>query len=127
VQNKQWKKPQSYKDIGTWKKSTVIGTNTINARPNWARLKRTVATGKTSMGMATFLIRPPFSRIDPVDIMIDWAKKFQGKIADQQKIRKIYHSRLENMAKNKAIDQNQQQGIRERPQKPQYRISVFKL
>ena len=54
-------------------------------------------------------------------------KKIPRQNTDQQKIRKIYYRRLENMAKNKAIDQNKQQGIRERPQKPQYRVSVFKL
>src|SRR5688572_31388111 len=67
-------------EIGTLKNSSAIGKNTIKANTYCAKLKRTVATGKTSIGSATFRIKLPLSKIEPVDIINDWAKKFHGRI-----------------------------------------------
>ncbi len=65
---------------GTLKKSQAIGKKTTIAKRNRAKLNSTVATGKTSIGSATFLIKLPLSRVEPVDIISDWAKKFHGRI-----------------------------------------------
>ncbi len=62
-----------------------MGRNTASTKKYCARLKKTVAIGKTSIGMEIFLIKLPFSRIEPVDIIIDWAKKFHGRIPTMRK------------------------------------------
>jgi len=52
-------------------KTVATSARTNNARTNYAKLKSTVATGNTSIGIATLRMSPPFSRIEPVDIMTD--------------------------------------------------------
>src|ERR1700746_627833 len=78
--NKMGKKASHDHDGRTLKKKNAIGKKTIRARKYCARLKTTVANGKTSRGSATFLIKPPLSRMDPGDITRDCAKKFHGRI-----------------------------------------------
>ena len=74
---------------GTLKKNSAIGKKTINAKANWAKLNKTVASGNTSIGRATFLIKFPLSTIEPVDIVSACAKKLQGKIPIMMKYAKF--------------------------------------
>src|SRR4030095_4552371 len=74
---------------GTLKNNHDIGKKITNANKNCAKLNRTVVIGNTSIGRATFLIKLPLSRMDPVDIISDWAKKFHGRIPTIKKYAKF--------------------------------------